>query len=76
MPRFILIILGLFLLSFLIMNAFIDNQNKPHLEEAFTPFIRQHYRQAYRGLRTRFRDNTKKVSNYFNNITGKYGLGF
>lgn len=76
MSRFILIILGLFLLIVLIMNAFNDYNTNSTLEEAFTPFLRQQYRQAYRGLRTRLRDNRKKASSYLNRIAGKYGLGF
>jgi len=45
------------------------------LEEPFTPFIRQQFRQKSRQLRLGLRKRQGQATNWVNRIAMKYGLG-
>jgi len=75
MQKYILIIL-LLLLTAVLFLAQAFSEPDQHIEEPFTPFLRQQFRQRSRQFRLGLRDRQRRANDWFNRIIGRYGLGF
>ena len=69
---FIVVLLLLTIVVFLLRECSMSNVE---LEEPFTPFIRQQFRQKSRQLRLGLRKRQGQATNWVNRIAMKYGLG-
>lgn len=64
------------LLLFVLIALFTNTSSSGVVEEPFTPYLRQQYRQRARAFRLGIKERQKKAMGWFNGIVGRYGLGF
>lgn len=72
MKKYVFIVL--LILVILLVLLFVDQPIS--VEEPFTPYLRQQFRQRSRQFRLGFRDRRKRANAWLSRMIGRYGLGF